>query len=352
MKDFIHRASFRIKAAATVLLPALLVGSCDKAFNEREGICETSYSVRFTDSYNLKYADAFASEVKSVSLYLFTPEGRFVRSWSDSGPALGKDGYLMKLDGAEPGRYRAVVWGGLAGHRSFSVPEMKPGESSISELTCRMARRDSSKTGWGTVSENLNSPSALFHGIRDINIPDDYRDNKDTIALVKNTNTIRIVLQELNPAEDSPEIKYKVSITDVNGLMAHDNAVMADDSLAYNPWATQSGTAALINGEKGRTFVSEMTIGRIMAEGHRPVLTVTTPAEDAKGGTKTVLSIPLKDYLLLVKGMEDKRKRMPDQEYLDRQDEWNLTFFVNGGRWQKVQILINGWVLKVQEDVL
>lgn len=40
-----------------------------------------------------------------------------------------------------------------------------------------------------------------------------------------------------------------------------------------------------------------------------------------------VFNIPLIDYALLVKG--NYNKTMTDQEYLDRQDDYNFIFFVD-----------------------
>ena len=70
-----------------------------------------------------------------------------------------------------------------------------------------------------------------------------------------------------------------------------------------------------------------------------------------KEDDKLVLSIPLKDYALLVKG--NYNKAMSDQEYLDRQDEFNLTFFLDEyGQWTTSRIIINSWHLVIQDSVL
>ena len=67
------------------------------------------------------------------------------------------------------------------------------------------------------------------------------------------------------------------------------------------------------------------------------MLTITNKAEN-----KVVLSIPVIDYALLVKGYENAS--LSDQEYLDRQDEYNMTFFLDeGGRWISAVIIINDW---------
>ena len=92
-------------------------------------------------------------------------------------------------------------------------------------------------------------------------------------------------------------------------------------------------TAAICEG-------SELTVGRLMAD-MEPVLTVTND----KG--EKVLSIPLVDYALMVKGHYNRD--MSDQEYLDRQDEYNLTFFLDeNNQWMSAYIYINSWKVVLQ----
>ena len=81
--------------------------------------------------------------------------------------------------------------------------------------------------------------------------------------------------------------------------------------------------------------MAELTVGRLV-KGHRPILNVYNTY-----GVR-VISIPLIDYALLIKGHYNST--MSDQEYLDRQDEYNLTFFLDKeDRWVSSSILINSW---------
>jgi hypothetical protein len=40
------------------------------------------------------------------------------------------------------------------------------------------------------------------------------------------------------------------------------------------------------------------------------------------------------------------------QEYLDRQDEYNMTFFLVNGRWMNSSIIINDWRVRPQDEVV
>jgi hypothetical protein len=83
-----------------------------------------------------------------------------------------------------------------------------------------------------------------------------------------------------------------------------------------------------------------------MIAGSSPILTIWNVEEQ-----KRVLSIPIADYALLVKGHYNKD--MADQEYLDRQDEYNMTFFLDeDGNWLSSSIIVNSWRVVFNNDIL
>ena len=122
--------------------------------------------------------------------------------------------------------------------------------------------------------------------------------------------------------------------------MDYDNSLLEDEQLTYHAWRTDDGVADLnADGSRAQTAIgvaiAELTVGRLVL-GNNPVLTVTN-----EQGEK-VLSIPLIDYALLVKGYYNRN--MSDQEYLDRQDEFNMTFFLDeNDHWVDSYIVINSW---------
>ena len=59
-----------------------------------------------------------------------------------------------------------------------------------------------------------------------------------------------------------------------------------------------------------------------------------------------VINIPLNNYLLLLKS--NLYSEMGAQEFLDRESEWSLIFFLDDGlRWINTRIVINDWVVRV-----
>ena len=69
-----------------------------------------------------------------------------------------------------------------------------------------------------------------------------------------------------------------------------------------------------------------------------------------KESGEEVLRLPLADYALIVKGYY--HKDMTNQEYLDRQDEYSLTLFLDEGEWVSSQIVINGWRVVINNTEL
>lgn len=320
--------------------------SCDKILDEENVDCSTEYRVKFKYDKNMKFADAFANEVKSVTLYAFNEDGTFAFQSTEQGDVLSEDGYSMQVE-VEPGDYNLVAWGGLEGEESFAVPVLRQGVSTIDDLNCKMNREHISRAADGSayVNEDLKP---LFHGlVQKQSFGRAATQQVITVELTKNTNNVRIILQHLS-GENVDVSKFTFTIEDENGFMNYDNKLLDDEELTYYAWRTDSGTADMDNTDGTRATTSvgvaiaELTVARLVKE-NKPILTITN-----EEGEK-VLSIPLIDYALLVKGYYNRN--MTDQEYLDRQDEYNMTFFLDeNDHWASSSIIINSWKV-VLDDV-
>ena len=332
----------------TLLLAVLgsAMVSCSDILEEEVVDCSVNYRVKFKYDHNMKFADAFANEVRSVTLYAFNQEGKFVYQRTEQGDILGEDGYTMPLE-VEAGDYRFVTWAGLEGEESFSVPVLTPGVSTIDELTCRMNRVEKRADGTSVILEDLKP---LWHGeVTEHSFTSRAAMTQElTIPLVKNTNNVRIVLQHLSGSPVDVD-NFTFTITDENGWMDYDNSLLEDEKLTYYAWRTDDGIAEMnADGSRAQTSIgvaiAELTVGRLVLE-NNPVLTIT----NNKG--EKVLSIPLIDYALLVKGHYNRN--MDNQEYLDRQDEYNMTFFLDeNDHWVDSYIIINSWKVVLNNEDL
>lgn len=326
-----------VKAIFTLVLCAMALTSCDDSFFNGEGDCDPHYRVKFRYDYNMKYADAFAHEVNTVTLYLLDANGNIVYENTESGAALAADDYAMTVD-IEPGTYNMLVWCGTADKQSFEAPQAAKKE----QLTRKLKRKQASD-GKAIVDTDIDR---LFHGYVAGQVFERGEGmHTYTVPLVKDTNNVRVVLQQLS-GEPVDKDNFDFTITDDNGFMNWDNKLMSDATLNYKAWRKDVGSADIETGDGASSFgacLAEFTISRLVTS-HNPRLTVTNNRTG-----EIVFSIPLKDYCLMVKGFYNRD--MADQEYLDRQDEYNMVFFLDDGmRWISSYIYINSWKVVLQNS--
>lgn len=327
------------------LFVALSTSSCKEGFiYEGEGDCGTYYNIEFKYDYNMKFADAFAKEVNSLALFVFDQNDRLVKSIVEEDEAkLSADNYSMALE-LESGTYELVAWAGLMNEESFDLlATLEEGVTKREELQVAL------KNNEGVVEEDL---LPLYHGAMTLDYTSEPGTYTETMSLVKDTNVVRVVLQQMSDGLVAEKFRYE--ITADNGLLNHNNEVIANGMLTYKPWSVTSGTADVAPGygangvtraDEVSVAVAEFTISR-MIDGQSPVLTIWNIEED-----EPVLSIPIADYALLVKG--NYNSSMSNQEYLDRQDEYNMTFFLDeDGDWLSASIIVNSWRVVLNEDIL
>ena len=326
------------------LFIALSTSSCKDGFiYEGEGDCGTYYNISFKYDYNMKFADAFSKEVKSVALYVFDASDMLVESVVVADEAaIAAEGFSIPLELAA-GSYNLLAWAGLQNEESFDLlADVVEGKTTMQQMQVRM------KSVEGSVSEDLKP---LFHAAMPLEVSAEPGTYNETMSLVKDTNVVRIVLQQMSDSIVAE--KFRFEITADNGLLDYNNAVVSGNEVCYEPWSILSGTADVApdygtnstRADEVSVVVAEMTLNR-MIDGQSPILTIWNVEENER-----VLSIPVADYALLVKG--NYNAEMSNQEYLDRQDEYNMTFFLDeNGDWLSASIIVNSWRVVLNNDIL
>ena len=323
-----------------------MFASCDNnIIFEEQGDCEANCRISFKYDMNMKFADAFPHETTDVRVFAFDESGVLVAEHAASATELKATACTMPLD-LNAGKYKLLCWAGTAEGNSYEVPTATVGQTRIEDLTCAL-KYDTDNNGNAISSKQL---PGLFHGIQEVTLTEEPGTYDYVMPLTKNTNTVRVVLQQLSGEPVNQDL-FSFEITDENGLMAYDNLLLTDKVLHYTPWRQVQGSASAgtPNPNGGYTEVSvamaELTVARLV-EGKRPMLTVRR-----KDDGNTVLSIPLIDYALLVKGYYNRD--MSNQEYLDRQDEYNLTFFLDSNqRWINSSIIVYSWKVVLSQENL
>lgn len=349
------------KTFATLLsLAALTVStvSCDSTIFDNEGDCESRYEVKFKYIHHLKYGDAFPYEVASVNLYVFDRSERLVRSFSEPVTQENAENFSIRLTDLPVGDYTLLAWCGVKDNPAFTVnPDSRGNETGRTpDYTCRINRDDN-----GDIYRNLLH---MFHGKKTITIADDPGDHVIPMELIKNTNIFRIVLQHQGDQTMDPK-NFKFDISDDNGHMGSDNKLLADSRVTYHAFEIEGASAQLkfpetqiaavaqdpeLTADRPATTVinavaAEISVGRLL-DSNNAVLRVT---EISTG--KVIFSLPAIDLALMTKAFDGYS--MSDNEFLDRQDRYTMTFLLDDqNNWTTKQIHINKWFVVYNNSTL
>lgn len=294
--------------------------------------------MRFVYDYNMEFANAFPRQVDCLTLYIYDDKDNYVDTKIVTGAELQDEDYRMTLD-LEKGNYHFVAYGGLACDKSsFSLLQAPAAGSKRTDLRAAM------DADCLTVPERRNLHD-MFWGQLTLATADLY--SEGTVKMMKNTNSIRIVLQHV----DGTPVKaddFDFEIIDDNTLFNYDNDLLPNGDVTYIPWAKgQAQTGVSIVGpdqvvpQPVEVAYAELSTSRLMTK-NSPRLLVKRH-EDGE----TVIDFPLNNYLLLMRS--DRYSKMGDQEYLDRESRWTLYFFLQAGIWLQTRIVVNDWVVRIND---
>ena len=334
------------KVWTMLLMAGTSFASCDSILSEETEDC--AVYVQFKYDMNMEFTNSFQKRVNSVTLYAFDETGKLAFQKTEEGEILKQDGYRMRLDEIshyDEAKYDFVVWAGEPNNESFSIPLLTVGQHSKEDLFCQLKR-----AGDGIVKDDLED---LFHGMASSVSLGRHADEvpEVVIPLTKNTNSIRIVLQD-SDADPIDVNDFTFTITDRNGKMHYDNSLMEDDSLTYKAWQINNGSVSMGDKETDEgtrntvtgynMAIADLSVARLVVS-ERPILTVTKNETGEK-----VFELPLIDCCLMFKREYEYGvyKDMSDQDFLDRENEFNFTFILDEyDNWVSSCIIINKWAV-------
>lgn len=329
-----------------VCAASALTSSCDSMIYDDQGDCTVHYRVPFTYTHNILSADAFASQVSAVTLYVFDSKGNLVLQKSDSGTTLAAGGYRMDVD-LPAGIYDMIAW--CTGTSPMPDPtafKIGGGDTpaSPSQLTATLPLKG--ETGDKYVNQDI---TPLFHGmIQGVECKESDYGYIDlpAIDLMKDTNVIKVILNNIDGTELNPD-DFKMEITGTNSEMDYENNLVGDAPFSYLPWSI---SRLVTDKEENRApvasgMMAELSMGRLMTD-RQPRLKVTRCEDKTE-----IINLNLIQFFLLVKG--HYQAHWSNQEYLDRLDEYSLTFFIDKDKnwYTAAGININSWhVVPPQEE--
>lgn len=317
---------------AVLLCTVMSLPSCDAVYEDLEP-CPQGLRLRFVYDYNMEYANAFPSQVNCLTLLVYDKAGKYVDSFQASSSQTSDENWRMEID-LPAGDYSLIAYGGMncpdASFRFVENPASVTMQSLEVELPSSMI----------TSPEGTNL-HPLFFGSLDVNVPGDDTDYTDaTVRMMKDTNNLRIILQNVDgSAVNNQDFTFNV-LAD-NMLFNWQNDVIPTTPALFYPWTQGTETAGTLDDENPvQVGYAEFSLSRLMAS-------ATTRLEIKRiSDGQPVLSIPLVKYLMLLKS--EQFDQMSPQEFLDRESRWDMIFFLDSDRkWISTTIVINGWVVRI-----
>ena len=346
--------------------------SCESIYDNQDN-CDYGISLGFVYDYHMEPgANAFPENVDCVDVLVFDTDHNLLARYYETSEELRDENYTMDLP-LNPGNYHIVVYGGLACENpAFDfTPDWN-------EATSRAAHKNdilvSVPLDENGVSNNKlhdidSRTGGLFYGTLDLQVSNEDRGiasfRKEIVHMMKNTNNIQIILQELtNPYQVNYD-DYNYYITDNNFVLDGYNNPVSDTSRAanqpkYHPYSGENRIMGLVTNTSGAVEEDESTpvqvgcvefsTSRLMTMNTNEARLVITSKNktDVYGNEKEIINIPLITYLTAIRGYGDNWIKS-DQEFLDRQSRWNMMFFLQKDVWISTRIAVNNWIVRVYD---
>lgn len=321
-------AVLAIGAAASVM------SSCESIYDDLDP-CPQGVKLRFIYDYNMEFANAFPSQVDCLTVLFYDEAGRYVTTRTNTSAELHDENYRMTVD-LDPGTYTILAYGGMAcGESSFHYVT-EPASTSLRDI--RVALDDDCLTS--PVGTELHP---LFYGKIDVAVETtDMTYREYTVPMMKDTNNLRVVLQQID-GDPLDEADFDWKIIDNNTLFAWNNDIIPQEPVDYLPWVRGNASPGeLPDGTPSQVCWAEMSFSRLVT-GNSPRLQITRRSDGYM-----VVDIPLINYLILMRS--EAYKNMGNQEFLDRESRWNMTFFLDRNHaWIKTHIIVNDWVVRLND---
>lgn len=302
------------------LCTLILCNACSWVDDDRSD-CPTGCWLKLSYTYNMMNVDAASTQVKDVTLFILDQDGNCIDREEVDSATLHSNQCMIRIPSSLPeGDYSFLVWAGLADSCYQYTP------SSLILSTNEAGEQD-------------KRLSSLFHGRLDhIHVSDEYQTYP--VSLTKNTNVMSCVLQSLGTTPLNSD-DFRLELTACNGRMDHRNAPIDDTPVCYLPFMQKDA-----NLEDIQVVNAGMNTLRLMEQDNSRLRLIYQPSGES------IFNIPLTQYLLFSRNIDGGN--MTPQEYLDRQDRYNLIFFLTPTDdpfkpYLCAQMKVNGWIIRIND---
>ena len=350
--------------SATALCSFLLLQSFHLMYPDRSD-CPEVLDINFVYTYNIHRADMLKDHVGGLKLFIFDEKGYFVTERSEHNSAANQPlsvyGYTMHVDGLKPGKYQFIALAMQkhydealstdgAKYRHYAI---QPGDS-MSKLKTTLDFDDWAETSYSASAKQLagyqvsnSSPlDTLWHGM--LLQPVELKLEEPayaTISLMRNTKRLNVSIRQLKQTAQQPCSidDYDVYVADNNATTLYNNDVEGNEQLLYTPhttWDTKDLSASRSDDGSdvtAQTAHAELNLNRLMTStaGNAAKLHIY----NNKTGTLAA-EVNLPDLLQQGRAAYDMYS-YSTQEYLDREHNYSLSFYLVGDSWEYVNLTVS-----------
>lgn len=203
-----------------------------------------------------------------------------------------------------------------------------------------------------TLDESNHMISLNGASLKDKTFADFQKVSQHQISLLRDTKQVNITLRQTVDPSNMDDADYDVKVYDTNGRLLYNNEPDATDTrLCYTPytqWTTTLGTRA--EGETANlmhTAHYELMMNRLVAHQNNVADARLIITNKRTGKEVANVNLPA----LLADGRRAyERYNYSAQEYLDREYQFALDFYLVGDKWQYISVSIAAlsWSYRVQ----
>lgn len=324
--------------------------------------CPTGLYVHFRYDYNVERADMFADQCGSVTLYVYGADSTLLRQVTvenvgGTRPLSDKD-FAIKLEDLPAGDYHFIA---LAHQRSLAEIMGNPGAKyrrttlvegdRMPKLNVTLDREERDADTIPYPISTIAPLDTLWHGMSPRAFHyEGVKEQHDTLSLMRDTKMLNVSLHQLT---DSLRTKiriedYDVFIVDKNRCLAYDNSILPDDDIVYRPFATwNTGTLDGAGLPLDSAAHASITFNRLITHNDAATDAVLCIRSRESGDVIATLNLP--SALCYGRNYVNYSRYQP-QEYLDRQHDYYLDFFLQNGEWKYavLRIGILSWEHRIQ----
>lgn len=319
----------------------LLWGACE-SIHESLDPCEIYLEFRF--DYNMEYTCSFTKQVPTVDVYVFDADGRYLFTKHAETSSLIGGNRMPLADDLDFGTYKVLTVGGLCDKfrvSTSSKQSLAPSETTLEDIQLALERESD------IVSHEF--PHLWFGEAVTITYSGGMTESSVwPVSLVRETNKFNLVVATLEGKSGSTradEVPYTFEvITPEGAVYGHDNSPLHRQKTIYRPYTLTDGK------ETGSLATANLNTVRLFhedEEGYRLIV------QD----TRTLAEVWNYDLMELLEQTKPANRpdgtRLPMQEYLDRQGEWNIVVLYKGEEnpdaFLPIGVEVNGWIIWFNE---